>query len=69
MAVSGTQLGLTAGAGVEYALTDNMSVKLDYLYVGLPSMPHVEDGAFGDTYDFDFQSSAHIVRAGLNVRF
>ncbi|MBK8083889.1 MAG: porin family protein [Devosia sp.] len=69
VAVDSIEYGLTAGAGVEYALTDSMSIKLDYLYLGLPTKPVVEEGGFGDEYDFDFVSSAHVVRAGLNVRF
>jgi len=69
VAVDSVEYGLTAGAGVEYAVTDNMSLKLDYLYVGLPTKQVIEEGGFGDEYDFDFVSSAHVVRAGLNFRF
>ncbi len=69
VAVDSIEYGLTAGAGVEYAVADNLSLKLDYLYVGLPTKQVVEEGGFGDEYDFDFVSSAHIVRAGLNLRF
>lgn len=67
--VSSTEFGITAGAGVEYALSENLSLKLDYLYVGLPTKQVVEAGGFGDEYDFDFLSSAHVARAGLNFRF
>ncbi len=34
---SGTQLGWTAGAGVEFALGDNWTAKVEYLYVDLSS--------------------------------
>lgn len=62
---SGVEYGLTAGVGVEYALGDNMSVKAEYLYLGLPSQTASTD--FSEIVDF--VSSANIVRAGLNFRF
>jgi len=62
---SGVQYGLTAGVGVEYALGDNMSVKAEYLYLGLPSQTASTD--FGEIVDF--VSSANIARVGLNFHF
>jgi len=59
------QYGFTAGAGVEYALSDSMSVKLEYLYLGLPTTSVTEV----DESTYDFTSSAHIARAGLNFHF
>ncbi|WP_055045642.1 outer membrane protein [Devosia sp. A16] len=61
----GIQVGLTAGVGAEYALSDNMSVKAEYLYIGLPTETVLDDS---DT-PIDFTSSAHVVRAGLNWSF
>jgi outer membrane immunogenic protein len=46
--------GLTAGAGVEYGLTPNLSTKLEYLWVGA--------GAANTLYE-------NMVRVGLNYRF
>lgn len=57
--------GFAAGAGVEYALDDNWSAKLEYLYVGLPTTK-TTDGYDGP---IDFKSSANIARLGLNYRF
>jgi outer membrane immunogenic protein len=57
---SDTRVGWTIGAGVEYALFSNWSVKLEYLYADLGTFD------IGGT-DVDFNT--HIVRAGLNYRF
>jgi len=65
-----TMVGWTAGAGVEHAFTDNISAKLEYLYVDL--------GA--ETFDLTFPAPApttttagsanfHSVRLGINYRF
>lgn len=54
---SDTDVGYTAGAGVEFALDDNTSVRGEYLYIGLPSS---ETQLSGDTGDF--VSSGNIAR-------
>jgi outer membrane immunogenic protein len=61
---SDTLDGYAVGGGIEYALTDSWSTKLEYQYVDL------EDTRFGlggvaTRIDPDF----HTVRAGLNYRF
>ncbi|HWE76944.1 MAG TPA: outer membrane protein [Pseudolabrys sp.] len=61
---SKTQIGWTAGAGVEYAMWSNWSVKLEYLYVDLGKF---DAGVAGATDNVSF--NANIVRAGLNYRF
>jgi opacity protein-like surface antigen len=77
------RFGWTAGAGVEYALTRNLSAKLEYLYYDLGSMgltnaninPLVFQGAlFGlqhiaDATAVSTRFDGHMVRAGLNYRF
>lgn len=60
---SATYFGWTAGAGMEVALTGNISAKLEYLYVDLDS----QDFRFGRSQPVDL--SANLVRAGLNYRF
>jgi len=66
----GWKTGLAAGFGVEQAIGDNMTAKLEYLYIGLP-----DDGASGDYIkDNDYSevnvnSSANLVRLGLNYKF
>lgn len=57
---SETQVGWTAGGGVEAALTDNISIKGEYLYVDLGE---VEVGGV------DVDTNAHTVKGGINYRF
>jgi outer membrane immunogenic protein len=57
---SDTKVGWTLGAGLEYALWSNWSVKLEYLYADL--------GSF-DIAGADVDFKAHIVRGGINYRF
>jgi outer membrane immunogenic protein len=68
-------VGWTAGAGAEYRLTNNLSLKVEYLHVALagqtirmlspapPSTPGVFANARFDPED------VNIVRAGINYRF
>lgn len=68
---SSTKWGYALGAGLEYALTGNLSVKGEYLYVGLSDTKYtlndVADGApmaaIKEKNDFS------TVRLGLNYRF
>ncbi len=61
---SKVQFGWTVGAGVEFALTDSISLFGEYDYYN-----------FGETtYEFqvgdvDAQTDLHVVKAGLNFRF
>jgi outer membrane immunogenic protein len=59
-----TQLGWTAGIGIEYAMMGNWTAKLEYLYVDLGSFnaapsPLVNNVTFTE----------NILRAGLNYKF
>lgn len=56
-----TRFGWTAGAGVEYAFTNYLSGKLEYLYVDLGSQNQI----VVDNVKF----STNIVRGGLNLHF
>lgn len=60
--VDDINFGWTAGGGVEYAITSNLSAKIEYLHVDL---------GFTDYNDTEFRSDAEfdVVRAGLNYRF
>lgn len=63
---SKTAVGWTLGAGVEYAMWSNWSVKLEYLYVDLGKFGcGIACGAATDNVSF----KANLVRAGLNYRF
>jgi outer membrane immunogenic protein len=58
--------GLVVGGGVEYAVTDNVSVKGEYLYADLkPLNKSSVDGVGYVTKDV----KASIVRAGVNYKF
>ncbi len=62
---TGTDFGWTIGAGAEYMVTDNFSLRGEYLYVDLGS--DVLDFGSGDELEADY--SMHIVRAGVNYHF
>ena len=63
-----TKIGWTAGAGLEYAMSSNWSVKVEYLYVDLGSADcGTVCGGAGVTDDVTLKMN--IVRAGLNYRF
>lgn len=55
--------GWTAGGGVEYAFTNNLSLKIEGLYVSLDNDDDFDFGDFDNDVDFG------VVRAGLNFRF
>jgi len=64
---SKTQLGWTAGLGVEYAIRSNWSVKVEYLYADLGKFDCGTACIPVGTDDVSFKTN--IVRAGLNYRF
>ena len=60
-----TNVGWTIGGGIEGAITNNWTAKVEYLYMDLGD---VSCGAFAcGAANVDFRS--HIVRAGLNYKF
>lgn len=69
-ATSQTQVGIAAGAGVEVALTENVSAKGEYLYVGLPDVTtDYQNGGNPGEDVMTYRSSAHIMRFGVNYHF
>ena len=58
-----THIGWTLGAGVEFAVAENVSLDLQYRYSDFGSK----------TYDLavptDYSLTSHAVTAGLNIRF
>ncbi len=68
----GKLTGLVAGAGVEHALTENMSFKTEYLYVSMPKKDACwitgDPGACRDD-EVHWDSSGSLVRVGLNWKF
>jgi outer membrane immunogenic protein len=72
--VTNDRFGWTIGAGIEYALTDNITFKTEYLYTDLGSeqildvdFPGPEDVPY--TFSADSTVAFHQVRAGLNFHF
>jgi outer membrane immunogenic protein len=69
-----TRFGYTVGAGAEYALTNNWTAKLEYLYYDLGRRTVTANqfaGAAlpGVAYVARFQNTGSIVRAGVNYKF
>lgn len=58
-----THIGWTVGAGVEFAVADNVSLDLQYRYSDYGSK------TYDLNYDADFSLSSHAVTAGVNFRF
>ena len=64
-ATSATFTGYSVGAGVEYAFTQNLLGRVQYIYDDFGSRSFVTAG--GDTYRVDL--TGHTVRAGLSWKF
>jgi outer membrane immunogenic protein len=67
-----TRVGLAAGAGAEFAVTDNVRLKMEYLYLGLPAQSDIKDqyedytgctGANGYC-NFGVKTHMNVVRVG-----
>lgn len=61
-----TQYGWTVGAGLEYAFTNNLTAKLEYLYVDLDKESF---NVPGGTFTSNIETKFSVVRAGLNYKF
>jgi len=68
---STTEPGLAAGGGFEYAFTDNISARFEYLYVSIKSVGTTipSTGLFADSIAVNHDYSDHIGRFGLNFKF
>lgn len=68
LSTSTTNWGWTLGAGVEYAMTNNWTLKVEYLYVDLGDL----DRSF-TWYESNFAGSTHFdihtLKAGVNYKF
>jgi len=65
------RIGWTLGAGAEYAFTNNITAKLEYLYVDLGGRNRTYTDAANPGYTFTGGNGNkfHVVRAGLNYKF
>ena len=69
---SETAVGWVIGAGAEFAVTRQLSVKLEYLHYDLEdeNIKAADPATFpGEYLDYEFENSGDIVRTGLNFRF
>jgi outer membrane immunogenic protein len=69
---SDTEWGWVVGAGIEHALTSNLSAKLEYLHydLGERTTRYTDAANFGAEHlDYRSKNSGDILRAGLNVKF
>ena len=68
---SKTRAGWTLGAGLEYAITNNLTVKGEYLYYNLGKKTVAVNpvGLVGGNFGAKFKNDGHLVRAGLNWKF
>jgi outer membrane immunogenic protein len=70
---SSTQTGWTAGAGVEFAFTPNLTGKVEYLYVDLGNQScaaaNCGFSGGGGTLPTSVSLTENIVRAGINYKF
>ena len=67
-----TEWGWAAGAGLEYALWDNVTAKLEYLYydLGDRTIHYMDPPSFGGEWiDYKFKHEGSLARAGLNYKF
>jgi outer membrane immunogenic protein len=62
------KVGWTAGGGIEAALIDSWTVKLEYLYLDLGTVA-LNTTALGAPLTSSARIHDNIVRAGLNYRF
>jgi outer membrane immunogenic protein len=69
---SNTRTGYTIGAGLEYAFTNNLTVKAEYLFVDLGKTSYVHGAVPGfptSTVNMENKTRLNIVRAGVNYKF
>ena len=70
----GPQLGWTAGAGIEFAFTDNWTAKVEYLYVDLgtvscPAGTSCPPANAAGVSNGSVSLTESLVRAGINYKF
>lgn len=63
-----TYLGFVTGVGAEYAMTDALSFKAEYLYTDYVSRTSPL-GTVSPLDSYRSEPSSHVLRVGLNYRF
>ena len=70
---SSTQVGWTAGGGIEYAFLPNLTAKVEYLFVDLQDQTcgvgNCGGGTFANPVNTSVSLNENIIRAGINYKF
>lgn len=64
-----TMLGYTVGGGIEHALSQNLSLKLEYQYLDFGDAKFSGTDLGGNSYASKVDVDMHTVRAGVNYKF
>jgi outer membrane immunogenic protein len=64
-----TRTGWTVGAGAEYGLTENWSVKAEYNYIDLGTRTVTTTSPAGAPLPADVKMTEHMIKLGANYRF
>jgi len=68
---SDIRAGWAAGGGSEYAVTNNWSLRVEYLFVDLGKQSYSYTNQLWPGYDYktDIENQQHIIRMGINYKF
>lgn len=66
---SDVEWGWTIGAGAEYLITDNLSIKGEYLYMDFGDQKKSFEYSDGGPYNFKTDLDIHTFKIGLNYHF
>jgi len=64
-----TNWGWTIGGGLEYGMTPNWSLKLEYNYLSFDTNRVTFVPVAGAPFDRDVDQNIHVLKAGINYRF
>lgn len=64
-----TMTGWTLGGGVEYGVSQNFTVKAEYMYMDLGDITHTATTPQGSEFRFKHEVTAHTFKIGANYRF
>lgn len=67
--ITNNVMGYTVGAGLEYALTDNVTFKTEYTFTDFQPTNLLTAPVGPGTFSIDSDLSIHAVRAGINFLF
>lgn len=67
--ISDSSTGWTVGAGFEYGITQNITLKTEYLYVDLGNQTLYSASEGGSFINVESETKFHTLKAGLNYKF